>query len=67
MRIGRVMALSIVIGLVLAGCGRSDSVQSVGYRGYTSGNGVLPTGGTVSPPSSGTSNGTGTAVPAATE
>lgn len=57
------LAVAIVVALAVAGCGKSPSAYHVGYPGYTVGSGKPPPVGHVSPPSSGTSNGTGQAVP----
>lgn len=66
MAMSRFTALAILMGLALAACGKSYSTQNVGYRGYTSGSAAPATGGKISPPSSGTSNGTGEAASSAT-
>ncbi len=62
MAIGRAIALAILGALTLAACDRSYSRQEVGYPGYVSAS-AAPAGAEITPPSSGTSNGTGTAVP----
>ena len=49
--------------LLLSGCGQSDSVQEVGYRPLSLGNHAKTGDQPITPPSSGTSNGTGSAIP----
>lgn len=57
------MGLAILSMLVVSGCDRSDATASVGYPGYSRGGAAAERDGQVTPPSSGTSNGTGEAVP----
>jgi hypothetical protein len=60
---GKILLALILLGFAAASCGKSDSTQNVGYRGYSSGAAGNGADQTISPPSSGTSNGTGSALP----
>jgi hypothetical protein len=67
MAIGRITMIAIAATLALVGCDRSYSTQEVGYHGYVSGSKTTATSAKITPPSSGTSNGTDMAVPAKTK
>jgi len=66
MAIGRITMIAIAATLALVGCDRSYSTQEVGYHGYVS-KGTTTASAKITPPSSGTSNGTDMAVPVKTK